>query len=176
MKVLIDFLPILLFFILYKVAGIYAATWAAIATSIGQCLVYKLVYKRVEPMALITMILIIILGGATLCFHNEWFIKWKPTAIDWAFALAFLASHLSQKPLMQRMLESNMSLPAKIWSTINISWAIFFIVMGLANIYGAYHYDTDTWVNFKLFGMLGCTLVFVIAQSCYISRHMDVKS
>jgi intracellular septation protein len=173
MKALTDLLPILLFFILYKIAGIYAATWGAIVAATGQFLYYKIRYKRVEPMVTITMILIIILGGATLLFHNELFIKWKPTAIDWAFALAFLGSQWTAKPLMQRMLEKTIQLPKSTWGTLNIGWAIFFSVMGAVNIYVAYHYNTDTWVNFKVFGTLGLTIAFVVLQSIYISRHIE---
>ena len=172
MKVLTDLFPILLFFIVYKLAGIYAATWAAIAAAIGQFVFYKIVYKRVEPMVVITMVMIIILGAATLLLHNEMFIKWKPTAIDWAFAIAFLASQWTKKTLMQRMLENNIQLPAEIWQKLNIAWAVFFLSMGGLNIYVAYHYNTDIWVNFKLFGMLGFTFVFVILQSLYIAKHV----
>ena len=130
MKVLTDLFPILLFFIIYKFFGIYAATWAAIAAAIGQCLFYKLVYNRVEPMVVITMILIIVLGGATLLLHNELFIKWKPTAIDWAFSLAFFISHFTAKPLMQRMLENTIQLPNPIWRHLTSAWGWFFFMPG----------------------------------------------
>lgn len=176
MKMLTDFLPVLLFFILYKIAGLYAATWAAIIAAVGQFLFYKIVYKRVEPMVCITMVLIIILGGSTLIFHNELFIKWKPTAIDWAFSLAFFGSLLSHKPLTQRMLEHTLRLPTRIWRTLSIGWAGFFLMMGGVNIYVAYHYSTDTWVNFKVFGMLGITVVFVLLQSVYIARHIEPEA
>lgn len=172
MKVLTDLFPILLFFIVYKLAGIYAATWAAIITAIGQCLFYKIVYKRVEPMIVITMVLITALGATTLLLHNDLFIKWKPTAIDWAFTCAFLGSHLTAKPLMQRMLESTIQLPSKIWCHLNIAWAVFFFCMGAANIYVLYHFSTDIWVNFKLFGTLGLTVLFVIIQSVFIAKYL----
>ncbi len=173
MKVLTDLFPILLFFIIYKLFGIYAATWAAIAAAIGQFLFYKIVYKRVEPMVVITMALIIILGGATLLLHNELFIKWKPTAIDWAFSLAFFISQFTAKPLMQRMLENTIQLPSRIWRNLTIAWGLFFLSLGLANIYVLYHYNTDTWVNFKLFGTLGLTIAFVILQSIFIAKHVE---
>lgn len=172
MKVLTDLLPILLFFIVYKIAGIYAATWAAMAAAVGQFAFYKLVYKRVEAMSVITMVLILVLGGATLLLHNQLFIKWKPTAIDWAFALAFIGSRWTKKTLMQRMLENNIQLPINVWQRLNSAWAGFFAVMGAANLYVVYHYSTDVWVNFKLFGMLGLTVCFVIVQSFYIAKHI----
>lgn len=176
MKVLSDLLPILVFFLLYKIAGIYAATAAAIIAAVGQWLFYKIVYHRVEPMVTVTAILILVLGGATLLFHNDAFIKWKPTAIDWAFAGAFLGSHFSAKTLMQRMLETQIQLAAKIWQQLNFSWCLFFLLMGGANLYVAFHYSTDTWVNFKVFGSLGLTVAFVIAQSVYINRHVSHSS
>jgi intracellular septation protein len=174
MKMLFDFLPILLFFIAYKLYGIYVATAVAIVASIAQVSLHWLKHRRVELMPIITLVLIIILGGATLLLHNELFIKWKPTAIDWAFALVFLISQIiGAKPLTQRMLEKNIQLPRPIWLRLNLSWIIFFSVMGLANLYVAYHFDTNTWVNFKLFGMLGLTLLFVIFQALYMARYVD---
>jgi intracellular septation protein len=174
MKILADFFPILLFFGAYKFYGIYTATAVAMAASAIQVAFYWLKYRRVETMNLITFVLIGVLGGATLFFHNEWFIKWKPTAINWAFGLAFLVSQfIGEKSLTQRMLGGNITLPKPVWLRLNLSWGLFFILTGIANIYVAYHFDTDTWVNFKLFGLMGITFAFVIAQAIYMTQFLN---
>lgn len=174
MKLLFDFLPVLLFFTAYKFYGIFVATGVAIAASILQVAIFWFKNRRIEPMHIITLVLIVTLGGATLLFYNELFIKWKPTAINWAFALVFLGSQLfMSKPLIQKMMEKNVQLPTLIWKRLNLSWAVFFFLMGDANLYVIYHFDTDTWVNFKLFGVLGLTVLFVIIQAIYLTRHIE---
>jgi len=175
MKILLDFLPILLFFIAFKFYGIYVATGVAIAVSAAQVIGYWLKYRRVEKMSVITLVLIAVLGGATLLLHNELFIKWKPTAINWAFAIAFWGSqYIGSKSLTQRMLDGNISLPATIWRRLNLSWVVFFSVMGLLNLYVVYNFDTDTWVNFKLFGLMGLTLIFVLLQAIYMGKYVKL--
>lgn len=177
MKLLFDFLPILLFFIAYKISGIYIATGVAILVSCLQVAFFWHKYRRIEKMHLVTLALIIILGGATLLLHNTLFIKLKPTIINWLFALAFLASQfIGEKPLIQRMLANNVVLSDTIWRRLNLSWIIFFLVMGLANLYVMYNYDENTWVNFKLFGMLGLTVVFVFLQAIFLARHIEEKT
>ena len=172
MNFLIDFLPIVVFFIVYKFYGIYAVTCAAIVLSFIQVISFRLKHKHFESMQLITLALIAVLGGATLYLHDETFIKWKPTAINWLFALAFfLSQFIGKQPLIERMMAKNIHLPKPIWTKLNLSWVVFFIVMGIANLYVVYHFDTNTWVNFKLFGMLGLTLLFVIIQAFYLMRH-----
>ena len=173
MKLLFDFFPIMLFFLAYKFFGIYIATAAAILASIGQVSGFWLKNRRLEKMHVITLVLIVVLGGATLLLHNEMYIKWKPTAINWVFALVFLLSQwFAKKPLIQSMMETNINLPALIWKRLNLCWVVFFIAVGAANIYVAYHFDTNTWVNFKLFGVLGLTVLFVIIQAIYLTRHI----
>lgn len=172
MKILFDFFPILLFFICYKFYGIYTATAVAMAASLAQVLLYRIKHQRYEKLHLISLGLILVLGGATLFFHNPWFIKWKPTGIYWLSSLVFLlSSYIGKKPLIQKMMESNVKLPEKIWLRLNLAWAIYFLVMGTLNIYVAYHYDTDVWVNFKLFGGAGFMLIFVFIQAMYLTRH-----
>ncbi len=174
MKLLYDFFPVLLFFIAFKLYGIYVATGVAIVASFLQVAIFWVINKRVEKMHLITLFMILILGGATLLFHNPLFIKWKPTGIYWLTALAFLLSRwVSQKPIVQKMMESNISLPVVIWRRLNLAWVFFFLIMGSLNIYIAYKYDTDTWVNFKFFGGLGLTLIFVLLQSFYLSKYVE---
>ncbi len=173
MKLLFDFFPVLLFFIAFKLWGIYAATAVAILASFLQVLVFWLSHRRFDKMHLVTLAMILVLGGATLLFHNPVFIKWKPTGIYWITALIFLASQfIGNKPIVQKMMENNISLPDMIWKRLNIAWITFFTVMGIINIYIAYNYDTDTWVNYKFFGGLGLTVLFVLIQSVYLARHI----
>lgn len=176
MKLLFDFFPVLIFFISYKLFGIYNATAIAMIASVIQVLFYRLKHQHYEKMHLISLSLIFILGGATLFFHNPWFIKWKPTGIYWLTALILFGSPLIiKKPLMQKMLEDNISLPLKIWYRLNYVWALFFTLLGAVNLYVAYYYSTDIWVNFKLFGTTGCTLLFVFIQAIYLTRHLIEK-
>lgn len=174
MKFFLDFFPILLFFVAYKLSGIYAATAVAIAATVAQVAFFWLKHRRVEKMHLVTLGLIVVFGGATLLLQNELYIKWKPTVLNWLFAAAFLASHaIGQKTLVERMMGKNFSAPTFVWSRLNLSWVAFFAGMGLANLYVIYRFDTETWVNFKLFGMMGLTLAFVVAQAFYLSRHVQ---
>lgn len=186
MKIFFDFLPIALFFIAYKfgggiyhwdgqeydIKGIYVATAVMIIASILQVTITWLLTKKVEKSHLITLVLVVILGGATLYLQNPNFIKWKPTAVNWLFATAFiLAPLLTKKSLLERMMAEHIQLPAKIWFNLNIAWILFFIGSGLANLYVAFNFPEETWVNFKLFGLLGITIVFIIGQSIYLSKY-----
>lgn len=172
MKFLYDFLPILLFFVAYKVYDIYVATAVAIVASVIQVGWFWIQHRRIEKMHVITLALIIVLGGLTLAFRDETFIKWKPTLVNWAFGLVFLGSQfIGDKPLVKRMMAASISLPNAIWIRLNLAWTLFFIGSGLLNLYVAYNFDTDTWVNFKLFGLLGLTFVFILAQAFYVSRY-----
>ncbi len=173
MQLLYDLLPIIVFFVVYKFAGIYAATSAAIVVSVIQVMAYRLYKGKFEKLQLITLILIIVLGGATLLLHNPIYIKWKPSVINWLFGLVFLGSqYLTKKPLIRYMMETKVSLPNQVWARLNLSWVIFFFVLGFANLYVIYHFSTNTWVYFKLFGMLGLTLIFVIIQAFYLAKHV----
>ncbi len=174
MKVLFDFFPIVLFFIAYKVFGIYEATAIAMVASLGQVAFYRLKFQKFEKMHVFSLVIIIVLGSATLFFHNPWFIKWKPTGIYWLSALVFIyTSCFGAKPLIQKMMETNISLSRTIWIRLNNAWSVFFIIMGGLNLYVAYNFDTNAWVNFKLFGGIGITLLFVLIQAFYLSKHMD---
>lgn len=180
MKILFDFLPVLLFFITFKLyddptQGVLAATAVAILASLGQLGFSWLKHRRVERIHVATFALILLLGGATLLFREEMFIKWKPTAVNWLFALVFWGSRfIGGKTLVQRMMESKMQLPDGTWRRLNISWVLFFILMGLLNLVVVYNFDTATWVNFKLFGLMGLTFLFVIAQSLFLLRHVKL--
>lgn len=176
MKLLFDFFPILIFFACYKLYGIYSATAVAMVAAVLQVLFYRLKHQRYEKMHLISLTLIVVLGGATLFFQNPWFIKWKPTGIYWLSALLFLgSSFIGKKTLIQKMMEGNIELPPKIWHRLNYAWCVFFLIMGAINLYVAYHFDTDFWVTFKLFGGVGCTLLFVFIQAMYLTKHISVK-
>ena len=174
MKLLFDYFPILCFFIAYKFYGIYTATAVTMGACALQNLLYWLKHKRFEKLHLITLISVLILGGSTLIFHKVIFIQWKPTIIYWVFAIALLFSqYFSHKNLLSRMLGDKIFLDNKIWDRLSTAWALFFIFLGLLNIYVIYHYSTNAWVNFKLFGTLGLTLVFTILQAIYMSRHIQ---
>lgn len=173
MKLLFDFFPIILFFIAFKLYDIYTATAVAIAATLIQVGYNWVKFRKVEAMQWITLLLIVVMGGLTLYFQDEQFIKWKPTVINWLFGMAFLGSQfIGQKPFVERMMSANMQLPAFVWKRLNLSWALFFFSLGLANLYVIYNFDTETWVNFKLFGMLGLTLAFVILQAIFLSKYI----
>ncbi len=175
MKLLFDFLPIVLFFVAYKLTDIYVATGVLIVVTLIQTGWIWLRQHRVEKLPLITAGLVLVLGGATLALHDPVFVKWKPTVVNWLFAVAFVASRfIGRKPLLERMMGGQLELPAPVWVKLTFAWAIFFFAMGLANLYVAFTFDENTWVNFKLFGMLGLTLVFVLAQASYMSRHLKI--
>ena len=162
MKQFLDFLPLVVFFAFYKLYDIYAATTALIiATAI--VLIYSWVrYRKVEKMALITFVLVAVFGGLTIFFHN-----------DVLFASALLFSQwVMKKPLIQRMLGKELTLPQQVWSRLNLAWAVFFILCGLANIYIAFWLPQNIWVNFKVFGLTALTLVFTLLSGVYIYRHM----
>jgi intracellular septation protein len=174
MKLLFDFFPILLFFLTFKFFDIYVATAVAIGSSFLQVSVSWFISRKFEPMHLVTLAIVTIFGGLTLYLQDEMFIKWKPTVINWLFGLAFLGSQwIGDKPLIERMLSANISLPDRIWRRLNTGWTGFFFLLGGINLLVVYNFDTATWVNFKLFGMMGLTVVFVVIQSLYLSRHMS---
>lgn len=178
MKFLFDFFPVLLFFVTFKFyedpkEGILAATAVIIVATVVQVGVTWLRNRRVEKMHVITLALVVVFGGLTLAIENEMFIKWKPTVANWLFALAFLIWPLfRKKTIVQQLMEKNIELPAPIWTRLNLSWVLFFVAMGVANLYVIYNFDTDTWVDFKLFGLMGLTFAFVIAQGFYLIRHV----
>lgn len=173
MKFLFDFLPIILFFVAYKLADIYVATAVAIVASLAQVGWTWLRQRKVENMHLVTLGLVVVLGGATLYLQDETFIKWKPTIANGLFGLAFLVSQfIGKKTLVERVMGNAITLPAPVWVRLNMLWVAFFLGLGLANLYVVYSFDTETWVNFKLFGMMGLTFAFVIGQAFYLGRYM----
>ena len=175
MKLLTDFLPILLFFIAYKMFDIYVATAVAIAATFLHVALTWLKTRKIATMQLVTLAILVIFGGLTLYLHNEQFIQWKPTVINWIFGAAFLGSQfVGEKTVVERLMSAQINLPDQIWRRLNLSWVTFFLIMGGANLYVMYNFDRDTWVNFKLFGMLGMTMVFLVIQSLFLARHINV--
>ncbi len=173
-KFLFDYFPIICFFIAYKFYGIYVATLVTMIASALQLAAYWLIHRRFEKLHVITFILIMILGSATLIFHKVIFIKWKPTLIYWAFFIVLTGSHfIGKKTVAHRMLGDKIAIPTNIWKRINIAWAIFFLILGFVNLYVVYHYDTNAWVNFKLFGTLGLTFAFILLQVAYMWRYIE---
>ena len=173
MKMMFDLLPVVLFFIVYKMVDIYAATAVLIAACAVQTIAHRLMKGSFEKAHVITLLLVAIFGGLTLYLQDENFIKWKPTAINWLFAVIFIGSQfIGEKTIMERMMGSTITLPSLVWTKLNLAWALFFIVLGGLNIYVAFSFDTDTWVNFKLFGLMGLTFVFIIAQSVYLMPYL----
>jgi intracellular septation protein len=176
MKFLFDFFPILLFFVAFKFYDIYVATTVAIVATFVQIGYYWFRHRKVEPMHLVTLVLIVVFGGATLVLHDEVFIKWKPTILYWGMALAFLGSqYIGGKNLTQRMMDKAVTLKVDIWGRLNLMWVLFWTFLGVANLYVMYHFDTATWVNFKLFGLMGLMIVFIVAQSIYMAPYIETE-
>lgn len=187
MKLFFDFLPIVLFFIAYKfggglyhfdgqeydIKGIYVATAVMIVATICQNAYSWFRHGKLEKSHVITLVLVVFLGGATLWLQDPNFIMWKPTVVNWLFAAGFLGAQLfTKQSLLERMMSEHMQLPGAVWSRLNVAWIVFFILSGVANLYVAFNFDEATWVNFKLFGLLGLTIVFIIGQSFYLSKHI----
>ncbi len=173
MKQLFEFFPIVLFFIAYKVYGIYVATEVMIgATTLGVALTW-LKYRQVTTMQWITLVLAVVLGGATIYLHDERFLKWKLSIVEWLFGIAFLGSQfIGKKPFVERMMSSNLTLPALVWKRLNLMWGSFFISVGFINLYVMQHYNTDDWVTFKTFGVPGLMIVFILVQIVFIYKYL----
>ncbi len=181
MKFLFDFFPIIAFFIAFYIPedreqGIYIATYTIIIATFIQVALYWLLYKKFEKMHLITFVVVLIFGGLTIYLQNEAFIKWKPTIVNWCFAIALIASHfIGDKPLFQRMLnlaDNKLQLPDHVWRNVNMSWGIFFIFLGFVNLYVAFSFSTEFWVNFKAWGMTGLNFIFLIAIFIYMYQYL----
>lgn len=176
MKFLFDLFPIILFFVAFKLWGIFTATAVAIGATLVQIAWVALRHRKVDPMLWVSLGVVTVFGGATLVLHNATFIKWKPTVLYWLFGVVLLGSVVVvRKNLIRAMMEQQVSLPETMWGRLNLVWALFFLVMGCLNLYVAYNFDTDVWVNFKLFGSMGLMVVFILAQSVWLARHMQER-
>jgi len=172
MKQLIDFIPLIIFFILYKTQDIYAATGALIvATAIQIALTYFL-YKKIEKMQIVTFVIVAIFGGMTIFFRDDNFIKWKVTIVYSLFSVGLIITHLIGKPVIKGMLGKELTLPDSVWAKINWAWVVFFAFCALLNVYVAFNMPLDVWVNFKVFGLLAATLVFTLLTGLYIYKQM----
>ncbi|MBK68756.1 MAG: septation protein A [Legionellales bacterium] len=178
MKFLFDFFPLVAFLIAFYIPedreqGVYLGVQVMIVATLIQIIAYWLFTRKFEKMHVITLILTVVLGGATLLLKDVRFFKWKPTAVNWIFALVFIGSQfIGKKPIIRRMMDHAISVPDEIWTKLNLAWAGFFIFAGTINLYVAYNFSTEFWVNFKVYGLLGLTFIFAIAQALYMSRYI----
>ncbi|QIK37990.1 septation protein IspZ [Caldichromatium japonicum] len=214
MKLLRDLLPVLLFFAVYQFSGIYWATAAAIAVAVAQGVWTWMHERRIEPLPLATLVILLVFGSLTIALQDPIFVMWKPTLVNWLLAAAFIASHwLGERPLIERLMGQAVALPRPVWCRLNAAWSVFWFALGLLNLFVVYigsgfypayqalraatgttgidlagclsHYAGSTlalceqaqraesiWVNFKLFGLMGLTIAFVIAQAVYLARHL----
>jgi intracellular septation protein len=167
MQLLLDFLPVIAFFVTYKLTNnnMFAATGVIIVAVIVQTSIQWVRHRKVSTMALISAAMVLVFGGLTLAFHNETFIQWKVTAVYWLFAAVFLISHFfGKKPMVERMMGEVFAMERRLWLRLSWAWILFFAILGVVNLYVAYNYSKPTWVNFKLFGTLGLMVAFIAAQ------------
>ena len=174
MKFLFDLFPVILFFIAFKIHGIFVATAVAIVATFLQIGWVWYRHRKVDTMLWVSLVIVTLFGGATLLLQDETFIKWKPTVLYWLFAGTLAGGALfMKKNLMKSLLSEQMQLPDVAWTRMNWSWVGFFAFMGIANLAVAYNFPTDTWVNFKLFGGIGLMLAFVLVQGLLLSKYME---
>jgi intracellular septation protein len=154
-------------------APVLLATVVVIVATLAQVAWIKARGRKVDTMLWVSLVLVVVLGGLTIYFHSDTFIKWKPSVLYWAMGLAFwLGPLMFGKNLLRLLLGEQLELPSKVWHRLNFAWVAFFGIMGFLNIWVAYTFSTGTWVNFKLFGSLGLMLVFTVAQGLYLQRFM----
>lgn len=174
-KFLFDLFPLILFFLAFRFYDIYTATAVAMAASVGQIIWIKLRGKAIEATHWINLTVIVVFGSATLALQNDAFIKWKPTVLYWLFACILLGGrYLFQRNLLKKVMGSQISLDEGVWDKLNISWASFFVLSGVLNLYVAFsgQFTEAQWVNFKVFGLMALMIIFVIAQSVWLGRHI----
>jgi intracellular septation protein len=174
-KFLFDLFPLILFFVAYRFADIYVATAVAMVAGVAQILYIKLTGQIIETMHWVNLGIIVFFGGATLYLHDEAFIKWKPTVLYWLFGLFMIGSQLLMKRnTLEKLLGQKISLTQAGWARLNMSWAIFFLIAGGLNLFVAFSglFTESQWVNFKVFGLMGLLVLFVIAQSVWLGKHM----
>jgi intracellular septation protein len=203
MKIFLDLLPIFLFFASYKwgeghkaevaqwmsdhlgflVSGgvvgvteapVLLATVVVILGTLLQIVVLKSMGQKIDKMLWAGLVIVVVLGGMTLWFHDETFIKWKPSVIYWVMATGFFVTEIVLgKKMLAQMMGGQVDAPDAVWRRLGWGWVLFFVGMGVLNIWVAYHFSTDTWVSFKMWGSLGLTLAFTIAQGLYLGKHIQ---
>jgi intracellular septation protein len=170
MQLLLDYIPIIVFILAYFYEDIFFATAVLMAVMPVVLLLQYLVTKKFNRIYAASTALVLVLGGFTLAFRNPTFLYWKPTVLNWAIALVFLGSQwIGEKTIVERMLGGAAELAKEQWTRLNQIWVGFFLCVGAINLYVAYSYSEEFWVKFKLFGMLGITIVFVIIQSVWLT-------
>ncbi|WP_428774249.1 septation protein A [Vibrio sp.] len=172
MKQLIDFIPLIIFFALYKMYDIYVATGALIAATAVQVVLTYVLYKKVEKMQLITFIMVALFGGMTIFLHDDNFIKWKVTIVYAVFAIGLAVSHAIGKSAIKGMLGKEITLPDSVWTKITWAWVGFFSFCAGLNVYVAFELPLDVWVNFKVFGLLAATFGFTLLTGIYIYKQL----
>lgn len=174
MKLLFDLFPILLFFVAFKLADIYVATAVAIVASVVQIVWLKLRARPIEPMQWASLAIIVVFGGMTLFLHDETFIKWKPTVLYGLFAAVLAGGRMMfGRNLVRSVMGKQLALPEPVWHRLNLAWIAFFVAMAALNLAVAYRFPTDVWVDFKLFGTMGLTIAFVVAQALWLGRYVQ---
>lgn len=177
MHFMYDMLPVILFFVTFKWFGIYAATVVGMVATLAQVLITRMWRKKWDKTQLITFGVFLVFGSMTLYFHNPIFVKWKPTIVFWIFALCIVSSQLlTAKSLIQRLmekvLEDKAHIPPRVWKQLTWIWVLFFLVMGGVNLYIAYQYSNNAWVNFKFYGITSALFLVSILQSLYLMRYL----
>jgi intracellular septation protein len=171
MRFLADYFPLLLFFVAFKLQGIWVATAVAIAASIVQIAWFHW-RGRVSAVHWLSLAIIVVFGGATLILRDETFIKWKPTVLYLSFAVILAAGKLGWRRDFLALVMKDIELPPSIWTRLTWSWVAFFVAMAATNWYVAFHYPTETWVDFKVWGGIGLFLLFALAQGVFLARHV----
>lgn len=173
MKLIFEISILVIFFVVFKVLGIYAAIGTAMAMYAGQILYQVLTRKPVETLQWVTLGMVLVLGGASLFFHNDVFFKWKPSVVYMLFSAAILiAPRFTKMPTLQKLMGHQLVLPLTIWRQLDKAWALFFALTAILNLVIAYSFTTDTWVYFKLFGSLILIFVFILAQALWLAPHL----
>jgi intracellular septation protein len=175
MQLIADYFPLLLFFVAFKLWGIYVATAAAIVASVAQIAYFYWFRGKVEVVHWLSLAIIGTFGGATLVLHDETFIKWKPTVLYWLFAAILAVGRLAFRKNLISAVMKGLTLPDPVWARVTWAWVAFFAAMGAANWYIASHFSTDTWVNFKVWGAIGLFLIFGIGQAFAVARYLPER-
>jgi intracellular septation protein len=178
MQLLFDFFPVIAFFATYKLTGdLFTATAVIIVAVIAQTAIQWFRHRKVSSMALISGALVLVFGGLTLLIHDKAFIQWKVTVVNWLFALGFLASRFfGERTMIQRMMGEHVQLEPAVWRRLNWAWFGFFTALGAINLYVIYNFSEATWVNFKMYGMIGLTAVFIIGQALWLANKMPAET
>ncbi len=173
MKLFFEMVPLLLFLVAVLNYDIYIATLVLMVAVSVQMLLFCLFKLKIEKMHWVTFVAVLLFGGMTLVFEDPMFIKWKPTIVNWIFALVFIFSaKITGRSPIKHLLSDKIELPEHAWHKLNIAWICFFFVLGSLNIYVAYQFSIETWAQFKVFGSLGLTFLFMIAQGIFLVKYM----